>query len=977
MKKLNLFAGLILILLLTACSKDKYSTRQKTDANGFTYEYVTNDPLETRIYTLENGLKVYMSLNQDEPRLSTLIAVRAGSAKDPEETTGLAHYFEHMMFKGTDEIATKNWEEEKVLLDRISDLFEQYRVEEDTEKAHTIYHEIDSLSTLAAGYALANEYDKMASSIGAKMTNAGTSYDLTVYMNDIPTNEFDKWVDLEYERFSDMVLRIFHTELETVYEEFNMYQDDDNSRANAIMMKALFPNHPYGRDVIGLPEHLKKPSIKNIYKFAETFYVPNNMAIILSGDVDFEQMISKIDATFGTMESKDLPEISQPVEDPFSEIVEKVVTGPSAENVRLAFRFDGGDSEDFKYVTLISNILSNSKAGLIDLNLVQTQKVLSARCGTSFLTDYGMHTFSGVPREGQSLEEVKDLMLAELEKVKKGEFEDWMIEAIINNYKLRELRRQESNMGRSFGYLEAFIKDLPYEKSLRMLDEMGKISKEELMAFANERYGDNYVVVYKKTGPNDELVKVEKPDITPVEINREDQSEFYTEFASRQPESLEPMFINFEEAIDFSKLNNGLEFDYIKNPTNALFQLRYVLDMGKRNDLNLQLAVNYLPYLGTDQYTPAEFQQELYKLGLNTGVSTGDHITYLYLSGLEDNLEEGIKLFEHLLSNVKADQEAYDNYVDGIIKKRADAKLNQSAILFGAMFDYGKYGTESPFTYIIPEDELKKINPEDLTAIIKNLTGYEHKIFYYGRMDPAEVKGMLENQHKIPESLKAIPEPKTFAELDHDKNKVYIVDYDMVQANILMISKDQPLDMGLLPEANLFSEYFGGGLSSIVFQEIRESRALAYSAFAAFSVPARLGESHFVYGYVGTQADKLKIATDAMLDLMNDMPKAEKQFNLAKESIMKKIETERITKQDIYFTYLENLERGVDYDTRKDVYEAMKTISMNDLDAFFNKHVAGKNYTFLILGKRDNLDMKVLSELGEVQELTLEEIFSY
>jgi len=436
MKKSALFSGLILMIVVSACSTGKYRVKHKTDANGYTYEYVTNDPLETRIYTLDNGLKVYMSLNRDEPRISTLIAVRAGSAQDPVETTGLAHYFEHMMFKGTDKIATKNWEVEKALLDEVSDLFEKHKEENDPEKARAIYRKIDSVSVLAANYAIPNEYDKMVSSIGAKMTNAGTSYDLTVYMNDIPSNEFSKWLDLEYERFNNMVLRIFHTELETVYEEFNMYQDRDNFRADVVMMKALFPNHPYGRDVIGLPEHLKKPSIKNIYQFAETFYVPNNMAIILSGDVDFENMIRKIDDTFGKMASKELPEINQPVEEPLDGPIEKVVTGPSAANVSLAFRFDGGDMEDYKYVTLISSILSNSRAGLMDLNLVQTQKVLNARCRASFLNDYGMHTFSGIPREGQSLEELRNLMLAELEKVKKGEFEDWMIEAIINNYKL-------------------------------------------------------------------------------------------------------------------------------------------------------------------------------------------------------------------------------------------------------------------------------------------------------------------------------------------------------------------------------------------------------------------------------------------------------------------------------------------------------------------------------------------------------------
>ncbi len=286
MKTLQTLILLLVFILFSQCTAEKYKVKESIDENGYLYKTITNDPLKTRIYTLENGLKVYLSVNKDEPRIQTLIGVHAGSTSDPVETTGLAHYFEHMMFKGTDEIGALDWEKEKVLLQEISNLFEERRATDDPDKKKKLYHKIDSVSALAANYVAANEYDKLISSIGAKRTNAGTSYDFTVYINDIPSNEFEKWVKLEYERFSDMVLRIFHTELETVYEEFNMYQDNDNSRANNVLMKALFKKHPYGRDVIGLPEHIKNPSLENIYEFAEKFYVPNNLAIALAGDLD-------------------------------------------------------------------------------------------------------------------------------------------------------------------------------------------------------------------------------------------------------------------------------------------------------------------------------------------------------------------------------------------------------------------------------------------------------------------------------------------------------------------------------------------------------------------------------------------------------------------------------------------------------------------------------------------------------------------
>ncbi|MDZ7742544.1 MAG: insulinase family protein [Bacteroidota bacterium] len=300
MRLIKLFAGLVLVSLIAACTQSGSKTQTHTDPNGYQYTTVQDDPFKVRIYELDNGLKVYLTKNQDEPRIQTLIAVRAGSTYDPPETTGLAHYFEHMMFKGTDEFGTMNWEAENVYIEKISDLFEEHKKADDPEKKARIYHQIDSLSGIAAQFAVANEYDKMVGAMGAKGTNAGTSSEFTVYMNNIPANQLEKWLNLEKERFSDPVLRIFHTELETVYEEFNMSQDNDGRKLNMALMQGLFKKHPYGtQTTIGEPEHLKNPSMVNIMNYFDTYYVPNNMAIVLSGDIDFDETIKLIDEYWG------------------------------------------------------------------------------------------------------------------------------------------------------------------------------------------------------------------------------------------------------------------------------------------------------------------------------------------------------------------------------------------------------------------------------------------------------------------------------------------------------------------------------------------------------------------------------------------------------------------------------------------------------------------------------------------------------
>lgn len=969
---------LLSFVFLLSCSSEQYKVKTATDKNGYKYEYVTNDPAAARTYILENGLKVILSQNPDEPRVATLIGVRAGSTYDPAETTGLAHYFEHMMFKGTSKIATLDWEKEKAIILQISDLFEERRKTDDPEMKNAIFRKIDSLSGVAATYAAPNEYDKLISGLGAKRTNAGTSYESTVYINDIPINELEKWLMIESERFSDIVLRLFHTELETVYEEFNMYQDDDMSRASNVLMASLFPTHPYGRDVIGLPEHLKNPSMVNILNFAKQWYVPNNMAIVLSGDIDFEKTIQLVDKYFGKMKSNpEVKKMSFPEEKPIEKTIVKEVTGPKAEALMLAYRFKGDNSEDQKYVTLIDMILSNSKAGLIDLDLNQQQKVLNASSSAYFLRDYGIHEFYVTPRQGQTLDEAKNLILGEIEKIKKGEYDEWLLEAVINDMRLQRIRQYENNFGRAYTLMNIFINDVPYTEKLKFLDDIEKITKEQLVKYANEHYKDNYVVLYKKTGANDALVKVEKPQITPVNINREGQSEFYKNLTAIDAGKIEPKFVDFKSEISEGKLQNDVPVYYIKNKTNELFNLSYILDMGKNNDLKLPHAVGLLPYLGTTKYSPADLQKELYRYGLSLNVNAQDNRCYVTISGLQKSFEKGVEILEHILAEVKPDEQAYKDYVQGILKKRADSKLDDQTILWSAMMNYGKYGATNPFTNILSEEQMTTMKPEELTNIIKGMMKYKHKVFYYGQEELGKITPVIDKYHKTAAPLADYPPKIKFPELEATGNSVYYVNYDMVQSNIILLTKGPAFDKTLIPPARLFNEYFGSGLSSIVFQELREARGLAYSAFSAFATPSRMDESFYNYAYIGTQADKLISATDGMIGLMNNMVRADKQFDMAKESVLKQIDSERIIKANIFWTYMGNLDKGIDYDIRKDVYDYIGKASMDDFAQFFDANIKGKNYTFLVVGNKQALDMNVLKKLGTVKELTLEEIFNY
>ena len=972
--------SVFLFLLLIAFILPGYSQVQTHTDGEFTYYNVDNDPMKTRVYKLNNGLTVFLTVYKNEPRIQTYIPVKAGSKNDPADATGLAHYLEHMVFKGTDQYGSKDFSKEKPLVDEIFNLYDKYGKTTNEKKRKEIYRQIDSVSGLAAKYAIANEYDKMLSIIGAKGTNAYTWVEQTVYTNDIPSNQLENWIKIEAERFRNPVFRLFHTELEAVYEEKNISLDDDNDKAWDALFLGLFPTHQYGtQTTIGTIEHLKNPSLKKMMDYFKTYYVPNNMAIILSGDFDPETTIRLIDKYWGSKNSKDIPLYNPPVEKPITKPVVKEVVGPDAEYLYMGYRFPGANTRESDLVTLVDMILANSAAGLLDLNLNQSQKVLSSGSFVIAMKDYSAHILTGNAREGQTLEEVKNLLLEQIEKVKKGDFPEWLTAAIINDMKLSEIKELESNRSRADNLVEAFVKNIPLHDQVSRVERLSKITKQEIIDFANANYNDNYVVVYKRTGEDKNVQKVEKPSITPVETNRQDKSPFLKSVEDSKPEDIKPVFIDYKTDLNETKLNNNVPLLTKKNEENESFNLSFVIDIGGSNDKKIPVAASYFEYLGTSKYTPSQLKEEFYKIGCSYSISSGDEQTTINISGLNENFDKALNLLEEVLGDLQPNKEALDNLVSDIMKVRADDKLNKDRILWSAMFSFGKFGNKSPFTNILTESELKSITADELINILKSLPSYKQNILYYGPMTTEQVAEKLNNNKNISAAGTNIPPtPVEFIEQPTDRNTVYIVHYpDMVQAEILMLSKKGQFEKDNIPFITMYNEYFGGGMSGIVFQEIRESKALAYSSFSSFTSPPKKDRSHYNIAYVGTQADKLPEAMSALTELMTNMPSSDITFNSAKGNLIQKINTERITRSGVLISYLAAQKLGVDYDLRKDVYEKALSMSLDDIQKFQNENVKGSNYTILVLGDKDKLDVQTLGKYGTVKYLTLEEIFGY
>ncbi len=970
-------------ILLSGCN----SKNNKKMTSKYQYETVENDPLGTKIYTLKNGLKVYMSVYKDAPRIQTYIATRAGSKNDPADATGLAHYLEHMLFKGSSKIGALNWEKEKVLLQEISDLYEEHFAA-NPEERKKIYEKIDAISYQAAKLVAANEYDKMISSLGAKGTNAYTSLDQTVYVNDIPSNELERWMKVESERFGELVLRLFHTELETVYEEFNIGQSSDGRKVFQAFMSGLLPEHPYGtQTTIGTGEHLKRPSMVKIHEFFSKYYVPNNMAIVLAGDFDPDQAVEMVEKYFGNYQSKEIPKFEVKAQPEIKEPIVKEVFGIEKSVVDIGWRLPGTGTQEAMLGELVSNIMSNSKAGLVDINLVQKQLVGAQSytfCWSA--NDFSFFGFYATPRPGQKLEEVKDLFLAELDKVRKGEFEDWMIEAVVTDLEYKMQKSLESNQGRAQMMLSSFIANQKWSDEIAKYRKMRAVTKEQVIEFVNTYFkADNYVAVYKREGEDKNIMKVEKPKITPVEPPKDTISVYRNEFEKMQSPRTEPVFVDFKKNIQSQQLKSGVRLDYIKNDNNQTFELNYILDMGSDQDKVLPMALRFLKYLGTDKYSPEQLQQEFFKLGISFDIYASNEVTYVTLSGLDRSFEKGVELFEHILANAKPDENALKNLVAEVKKERADAKKDKRQVLQNAMFNYARYGLNSPFTDILSFAELDALTGLQLVSKVSELTEYKHDVFYYGSMGITEVASVLNKHHKVPATLRDYPARPEFKEQDTKENKVVFVSFpEMAQAEIMMVSKGtEGFDLQQDIKSQLYNEYFGSGLSSIVFQEIREKRALAYSAYAFNTSPRDKRDAHYFRAFVGTQSDKIKEAVPAMTDIINNMPVTEDQIVNAVEAIIKKTETDRLTRDKVYWTFRLNKKRGFEKDLREDIYKyytkfsAEKDKITDELKSFQEKFIKDRNYTILVLGDKKKLDLNYLRSLGKFEELSTTQIFGY
>ena len=892
----------------------------------------------------------------------------------------MAHYLEHMLFKGSDELGTMDIDAERVHLDSISALYERHWHSTDPQERSNVYGLIQQQSQLAAQYAVPGEMKKMYAAMGASGLNAHTYLEETVYKVDLPSNRLQQWLPVEAERFADPVFRQFQTELETVYEEKNRTLDNKGRLIREAVKRQLWKLHPYGqRTTIGSVEHLKNPSLRRMYEYFETWYVPNNMAVIISGDIDIEQTIGLIDASLGVWERRQLPELPRWKEARLrgSEAVE--VFYPGEEYVLLAFRTEASTHKSTEALQLLDMVLDNSTAGLINLNLNQQQRVRRAGAyATSHdnSNDLGAQYLWGIPKEGQSLEDVQVLLLEQLEILKRGEFEPWLIPAIVTDFSKTYKRQLEGNGSRVGLLRDSYLAFEDWKDSRRKLERMARVKKKDIVKLAKKYFGDDYVVGYRRDGQQD-LPSIAKPELAAIEMDRSRQSAFAADVLSMPVGVVEPRYLIPGRDYTTRQVRDGIELYHMNNPVNDLFSLQIVVDVGHRHDNRLPMARDLMDKSGTGRFTSEELKKQWYRIGSELSFSVHDEQTVLTLSGLDRNLGSSLALMHEAVTQPSASDSTMDGLVQITVANRQDATKDHRAIQ-RALYTYARYGDGSYLRSVPTNDELAQLTVDELHGLVGELLQYQHRVEYTGSLPVADVLEVLTTMYASGQTeLLAAPAPHTLQIRSPASTEVLLFNRQMAQAQVRIESGDVPYSEAIRPQINLFNEYFYGGNAGIVFQELRESRALAYSAWALYYPGSRKGDANVMVGSIGCQADKTTEALGVFLQLIDNMPQSKERFAEAQGSEINSMRTSRLGFRDVLGVVRHWERQGVIIDPRAWRFERIQQAGLDDVLEFHADHVAGRPKLVTIVGDLAKMDRAALEGFGTVREVGIEQIFGY
>ena len=938
-------------------------------------------------YQLDNGLTVYLWEDHDQPDVQGWTVTRAGSIDEPADATGLAHYLEHMLFKGTDRIAALDWEKEKPLYEQIIALYDTLALTTDAKAREAVQLRINEVSLEAAKYTAPDEFSNLVQGIGGEGLNAFTSYDATCYMNSFPSYQMERWLTLYADRLTNPVFRSFQAELENVFEEYNMYLDDNSTHSRNFIFGHLYKGHAYARDIIGYPEDLKNPKMRQLIDFYNTWYVPNNMALILVGDFDIETTKPLIEKTFGKLQYRALPErISYPTTE-FAQ--DERYTAKLGYMPELYIAYNGvpvGDKDEL-LLDFLGEILSNSmQIGLLD-ELTLDNKLMYAGAVTDARRDQGRFIVVAVPymdAETQtytSLKETEKLVNDAIQQLLDGNISEELVEAVRQNFYQEFDRTMEYPEMKVQLLQNAFTYQQPIEELLQLKEQVAAITMDDLKNAAKK-----YLGAPKKTFEIEEGTpkkdKLPKPKIKSLESPK-GESAYCQYFESIPAGKLTPTFIDFSD-IDQDRFYEGVSVYCTPNVKNNIFSLRLKYGVGTYELPLLSYAAALMEMSGikgTPGLKPAEFRAQLAKLGGKCSYAVSEDYFYVDIEGNEANLEEIVSLVNlHMcLPNFESENDMLLNNIKGQEYSARQVEQRNTDIVADAAFDYVRYGENSPYIKRPAlMEEVIQLTAAQLEGVFHQIQNYELEIHYAGALPALDVKNILYTKLSLNQHVRPTKSPVERPVVPIIEDKIYFLpDAEMQQAKVYFLIDGEPYALKDAVNYMAFNEYFGGGFSGLVMNEIREKRSMAYNAYGHFSRPPKQGQMTKFTGYVGTQSDKVIDAVGVYMSLLDSMPQypetIENIRTILRQSVLSNKPTFRTKSQRL----TTNMTLGYKVDPAMLQVRDIQRLTFDDILSFYQSHVQGKPMAILIMGDPKLIDQKLLkTKYGKITKLSKSRLFS-
>ena len=934
--------------------------------------------LRVETFYLSNGLKVIACEDHSEPKIYGAVIVHAGSKNEDTAATGVAHYFEHIMFKGTDRIGTTDWEHEAPYLDSISDAYDRLQLAKSDADRHTIQLEINRLNIEASKYAIANETDAILQQMGCTGLNAGTTYDYTVYHNTLPSNQLESWMEVYAERFRNPVYRLFQGELEAVYEERNLYANEMMYTFSRNLFTESFGEHPYSRDIIGHDHHLKNPQPSAMKRFYDRYYVASNMTLLLVGDFtlgELRPMAEKYFSIWPRGERIAEPHYQFPAFD--HQIVKRVKQTPIKAGI-MVFPGVKANDDDELVLDVMSDIISGGNGSLDRLST--EGRLMGAQLMPFSLQDAGTNVILYIPKLiGQKHEAAEGLIWDALDSVQQGHFSDRLLQSIKMNHIVGRKQALESRTGIASLLQNLECQGSSYDQWLADGDRLQRITRDDIMAIARKYFDRDRCTIVRSSSGFPAKDAAIKPDWDHLEAqNQGQQSPFAQRIAARRVKAIAPQVIDFDRDVQTVSVTPACTLYASNNPRNDLFSLTIAYHYGTADNPAIEPAIEYFNNLGTGSMDLQDYNIELQSLGGTFSLSSGYDYCYINIGGPEENMEAILALATEKLRAPRHDAQQLKNQIEAIEASRKSAK-NDASTWTGALYEYVLYGDRSEYINHTTLKELKALDGQTLVGMLDSLFGRDGYITYVGNEKAHSVARIIKETGLLHDQVTVVPQRIRIPDTLSENAVYYCTNKQFLKSDIDILipstAFDYKADRGACA---LFNEYMGGGMNSVFFQEIREFRSLGYSTYGYFRYDRFNRHPAYFYGYLGTQCDKTNDGIAAMHDLMVNFPDRKEKFDPARDYLISVRNSNYIGFRSIpsQVRYWREVEKAR-VDPRGRVTDQIRALDYTDLQAFHRKYIEGGPFVVFVSGNAKRYRLKDLEQYGPVRQVKYSDMIKF